>query len=101
MPDILTNAKATGIGTTPDTVYTAPAATTSTLLNYNIANLTAAQINVDVQLAGVYLIKGLPIPAGSAYYMDTKAVLLTGETTVITSDTAASVDVFLSILEQS
>jgi len=57
---------------------------------------------VDVQVAGVYLVKGAPIPANSALsLLDGKLVVKTTETVVVTSSAATSVDAILSVLEQS
>lgn len=102
MPNTLTNYTSANIGTSPATLYTVPASTTGTIVGLNMANTTAAQIDVDVQVAGVYLVKGTPIPAGASLsVLDGKLVVKTTETVVITSDTAASVDAILSVLEQS
>ena len=67
----------------------------------NLCNVTASQITVDVQVAGAYLVKGVPIPAGSALSaLDGKMIMEAADTCVVTSNTAASVDVILSVLEQ-
>jgi len=48
------------------------------------------------------LVKGAPIPANSALsLLDGKIILEAGDTVVVTSDTAASADVILSVLEQT
>jgi hypothetical protein len=57
---------------------------------------------MDVQVAGVYLVKGAPVPAGSALsVLDGKIILETTDTVVVTSDTASSCDVIVSVLEQT
>jgi hypothetical protein len=72
------------------------------VIGCNLANRTASQIKVDVQMAGVYLIKGAPVPANSALsVLDGKIILEVGETVIVTSDTASSCDVILSVLEQT
>jgi len=102
MPNVLTNYTSADVGTSPTTLYTVPASTTGTIIGLQVANTTASQIAVDVQVAGVYLIKGVPVPANSALsLLDGKLVVKTTETVVITSDTATSVDAILSVLEQS
>lgn len=96
------NYTSSSVGTTPVTTYTVPSATTSVMIGCNIANTSATQIKVDVQVAGVYLIKGAPIPANSSLsVLDGKIILETTDTVVVTSDTATSADVILSVLEQS
>lgn len=88
------------VGTSPVDVYTVPAATTAVVIGLMIANITAAQIEVDIQAAGKYLGKGVPIPAGSSLSaLDGKLVLLTTEKITVTSDTAASADVLVSYME--
>lgn len=102
MPNILTNYTSANIGTSPATLYTVPASTTGTIVGLNMANTTATQIDVDVQVAGVYLVKGVPIPANSSLsVLDGKLVVKTTETVVVTSSAATSVDAILSVLEQS
>ena len=102
MPNTLTNYTTSNVGTSPATLYTVPASTTGTIVGLQIANTTASQIAIDVQVAGVYVIKGAPIPANSALsVLDGKLVVKTTETVVITSNTATSADAILSVLEQS
>jgi biopolymer transport protein ExbD len=102
MPNVLTNYTSADVGTSPTTLYTVPAATTGTIVGLNVANTTTSQIAVDVQVAGVYVIKGAPIPANSALsVLDGKLVVKSTETVVVTSDAATSVDAILSVLEQS
>ena len=102
MPNVFKNYTSASVGTSPATVYTVPASTTSVTIGMSIANVTASQISVDVQAAGVYVVKGVPIPAGSALsVLDGKIILETTDTVVVTSDTASSADVILSVLEQS
>ena len=102
MPNVLTNYTSANIGTSPVTLYTVPASTTGTIVGLQVANTTASQVDVDVQVAGVYLVKGAPIPANSALsLLDGKLVVKTTETVVVTSNAATSVDAILSVLEQS
>jgi hypothetical protein len=63
---------------------------------------TQQPLKVDVQVAGVYLVKAVPIPAGAGLsVLDGKIILETTDTIVVTSDTASSCDVIASVLEQS
>lgn len=102
MPNVLTNYTSASVGTSPATLYTVPASTTGTIVGLQVANTSASQIAVDVQVAGVYVVKGAPIPANSALsVLDGKLVVKTTQTVVITSDTASSADIILSVLEQS
>jgi len=102
MASFFKNYTSASVGTSPVTTYTVPASTTAVTIGLTVANTTASQIAVDVQCAGVYVIKGVPIPAGSALsVLDGKIILETADTVVVTSDTATSADVILSVLEQS
>lgn len=102
MANVFKNYTSTDVGTSPATVYTVPASTTSVMLGCNLANVTTSQIKVSAELAGVSIIKDAPIPAGSALsILDGKIIAETGETITVTSDTATSVDVILSVMEQS
>tara|TARA_R110000803_G_scaffold176747_3_gene239159 strand:- start:346 stop:564 length:219 start_codon:yes stop_codon:yes gene_type:complete len=72
------------------------------MIGCNLANRTASSITVDVQAAGVYIIKDAPIPAGSALsVLDGKIILETTDTVIVTSNTASSCDVLVSVLEQT
>ena len=102
MANVFKNYTSASVGTSPATVYTVPGATVAVTIGLTIANTTASQITVDVQCAGVYVVKGAPIPAGSALsVLDGKIILEAADTVVVTSSAATSADVILSVLEQS
>lgn len=102
MANIFKNYTSASVGTGATTTYTVPGSTTSVVIGCNLANTTVAQIKVDVQVAGVYLIKGVPLPANSAIsVLDGKIIAEAADTVVITSDTASSCDVIVSVLEQT
>jgi hypothetical protein len=94
------------VGVTPVTAYTAPAATTSTVIGMSVANTSGVGITVDATLTKdsvvAFLIKGAPIPVGGALVIiggDQKTVLEAGNLISITSSVAASCDVITSVLE--
>ena len=102
MANTFKNYTSASVGTGATTTYTVPSATTAVVIGCNLANRTTSQIAVDVQCAGVYLVKGAPIPANSALsVLDGKVILETTDTVVVTSDTASSTDVIVSVLEQT
>lgn len=102
MANTFKNYTGASIGTSPTTVYTVPASTTSVVIGLNIANREATTISVSAQLGSTYIVKDAPIPAGSALsVLDGKIIAETGETIVVTSDTASSADAIVSVLEQS
>ena len=90
------------VGTGATTTYTVPSSTTSVMIGCNLANRTTSSVKVDVQAAGVYIVKGVPLPAGAALsVLDGKIILETTDTVIVTSDTASSCDVIVSVLEQT
>jgi hypothetical protein len=102
MANTFLNYTSASVGTSPVTTYTVGGSTTAVVIGLNISNVTASQIAVDVQVAGVYLVKGVPIPANSAVsVLDGKIILKTTNTVVVTSDAATSADVIVSVLEQT
>lgn len=95
------NQTSAAVGTSEVTVYTVPSGKEDVLVGVNLANLVTSQIAVTVKVAGVHLIKGVPIPANTAFSpLDGKIVLEAGDTVKVTSDTASSCDVILSMLNQ-
>ena len=97
----------TGVGTSAATVHTGASATETTIIGLTVANIVSSQIEVDVQLENndgdnVYLIKAAPIPVGSSLVVvggEQKVVMNASDVLKVTSNTASSADVALSILE--
>ena len=97
----------TAVGASPATIYTCPAATETTIIGLSISNIVASQITVDVQLENndgdnIYLVKAAPVPVGSALVVvggDQKVVMEALDVLKVTTNTASSGDVALSILE--
>lgn len=97
----------TAVGTSPATIYTCPSSTETTIIGLSISNIVASQITVDVQLENndgdnIYLVKAAPVPVGSALVVvggDQKVVMEASDVLKVTTNTASSGDVALSILE--
>jgi hypothetical protein len=97
----------TGVGTSAATVHTGASATETTIIGLTVANIVSSQIEVDVQLENndgdnVYLIKAAPVPVGSSLVVvggEQKVVMNASDVLKVTSNTASSADVALSILE--
>lgn len=98
------------IGVTTTDAYTVAASTTTVVIGLILSNRTGDQIVADVYLNksnvasdDVYLIKNLLIPNGSSfeYISGSKLVLETGDKIQVTSNTASSLDVTVSVLEQT
>ena len=95
------------IGTERVAVYTVPAATSTTVIGMNVANLTGGMVNCTIEIGdeassiGV-VVKDMPIPQGSALKpigKGEKIVLDANNVLYVTADQTASVDVILSIVE--
>lgn len=92
-------------------VYTTPAATTSIVIGISLSNTldngntVYADVKVDKAAAvdDVFLIRNAPLYDGAAFTLaDTgKIILETGDKIQVISDTASSVDVLVSVLEQT
>tara|TARA_R100000234_G_C4957645_1_gene160320 strand:- start:136 stop:465 length:330 start_codon:yes stop_codon:yes gene_type:complete len=85
-------------------VYTAPSSTTTVIIGLTLANTASSQITADIKLNTgelVYLAKDIPIPTGSSFeFMSgNKVILEAGNTIMVQSDTANSLDTVLSIME--
>ena len=99
-----------GAGTSATTVYTAPSLTTATVIGMTLANVTAStgvSANIDLvkYAGGTYAIaKAAPVPLGGTFVVvggEQKLVLEAGDYIQVTSDTAASIDTIVSVLEIS
>ena len=96
------------IGTSTADVYTVPASTVAVIIGCNLSNKTGDQVNASLIINkavgdNVYLIRNIPIPNGSAFEFNTgnKIILETGDKIQVVSDTASSIDVIVSVLEQT
>lgn len=90
-------------------VYTVPSAKTTIIIGFMISNITSNTIVVGVKItdndAGpqtVNFMKNISIPSGSSLEImgGNKMILNTSDILKVTSDTANSFDVTLSIVEQ-
>ena len=98
------------VGTSTTDAYTVASGTTTVVIGLVLANRTGDQITVDVllnksngALDDVYLIRSLPLPNGSAfeYISGSKLIMETGDKIQVLSNTASSLDVTVSVLEQT
>ncbi len=111
------------VGLTPTTAYQvelgAAAGKTAIVIGISLANRANVPINVDVQIDrpgtgttaapsdDVYLARDIPIPSGSTLevmagqklILEYNAAASAGDKIVVTSDTAASLDVIINALE--
>ena len=97
----------TAVGTSPATIYTCPAATETTIIGLNVANILSVSITVDVQLENddgdnVYIVKSAIVPVGSSLVAaggDQKIVMNAADILKVTASQASAADVTMSILE--
>jgi len=96
------------IGTITQDVYTVPGSTTSAVIGFCLTNRTDDTVTADVQIDkadvsadDVYIVRGIELPTGTLYDFNAgnKIILETGDKIQITSNTASSVDVIVSVLE--
>ena len=98
------NAQAVGV-TSVTTIYTAPAAKTSILLELDIANTTTNVIEADVEIfdtsasTDAYLVKLAPVPAGGTLQVVAGQKIILEATDIVKVTATAAVDVVAAILE--
>ena len=98
---------------TPLTLYTVPSATTCVVIGLTMCNVHSTSVTASVKIesdtsdtetnGNVELVTAAPIPAGGSLESlgGGKLVLQTTDILRVTSDTASSLDVSLSIMEIS
>lgn len=98
------------IGSSPTSVgsYTVPANTVTTVIGLSVANIITTDVTVTVtHFDGVNttnIAKDVPLPTGSSAVIvggNQKIVMTTGDSVRVSSNTASSVDVLMSVLEVS
>lgn len=105
MANTFTNGLQRDIGTSPVTIYTTPANKKSIVIELDVCNKINAAIQIDAYITSsgndFYLVKNAPVPAGGTLQVISgqKIVLKNTEILRVVSNTAASVDVVASILE--
>ena len=92
------------VGASAATIFTADSY--DTIVGISLANVTASAINVSVYINDgandIYLVKDSPIVQGSTMQVldgGAKYVVQTGDTLKVVSDTASSVDVWVSTVD--
>ena len=109
MANTLKNELAQNIGTSATTLYTCPAATKTIIIGMTCSNVhTNTQINTDIFLTsgsndyhiiknGTIAVGGTLVPIGG----EQKVILEPGDIIKAKSTTASSMDVIMSIVEQT
>lgn len=99
MANTFNNAKASNIGTSDVIVYTSPIGTTAVIHGLYLSNKTVGDITVTVKVGTIILINSATIKAKSTLVFNKPINLLAAEELIVVSNTGASVDAFVSVLE--
>ena len=98
--------RAIGTSLTAVGSYTVPSSTSTTVIGLVVSNVTSSQVLITATVNDgsndTHLIKDAPVPSGGAIVIvggDQKVVLETLDSIKVQSNTAASVDAIMSILE--
>jgi len=96
------------VSSTNANIVTAGNTSTLIILNALVANKTTTSANVDVYLVtdsgdDVYLLKSVPVPAGSSLELITgsKIILESSDVLRARADTASALDLTISYLDQT
>ena len=109
MANTLKNELSSSIGTSATTLYTCPSATKTIIIGMTCSNIhTNTQINVDIFLSSggsdYYVVKNATIAVGGTLVPiggEQKVILEPGDAIKAVSTTASSLDVIMSIVEQT
>ena len=100
-----------GIDASLVTIYTVPSSTKTVIIGLTIANVKGASVTADAQVVtasssgenadDVYLIKDIPLPAGSSIEImsGNKIVLEAGDVVKVRGSVTDAVDALLSVME--
>lgn len=104
MAQDFTRYKARLTGTSAATLFTANS--NDTIVGISVANVTAGSVNASVFINDgtndFYLVKDAPIPSGSALQVldgGAKVVVQSGDILKVVSDTASSLDTWISTVD--
>ena len=96
------------VSSTNANIVTAGNTSTLIILNALVANKTSTSANVDLYLVtdsgdDVYLLKGVPVPAGSSLELITGSKIILESSDVLRgrADTASALDLTVSYLDQT
>jgi len=96
------------VSSTNANIVTAGNTSTLIILNALVANKTSTSANVDLYLVtdsgdDVYLLKGVPVPAGSSLELITGSKIILESSDVLRgrADTASALDLTISYLDQT
>jgi len=92
------------VGTSAATIFTADSY--DTVVGISVSNITGSSVLADVYINDgtndIYLVKEAPIPTGSSLQVldgGAKVVVQSGDALIVKSDTASSLDVWVSAVD--
>jgi hypothetical protein len=100
-----------GIDASLVTIYTVPSSTKTVIIGLTIANVKGSSVTADAQVVtasssgenadDVYLIKDIPLPAGSSIEImsGNKIVLEAGDVVKVRGSVTNAIDALLSVME--
>ena len=96
------------ISSTNTNIFTAGSSSTLILLSAMVANKTASSVNVDLYIVpnsgnAVYLLKNVPVPAGSSLELisGSKIILESSDVLRARCNTGSAADIAVSFLDQT
>lgn len=110
MPNNFRNDITSGLGTSLTSIYTAGSGVTATVIGMTCANTTSSDVTVTVTVtdtsasATANVVKNAPVPTGGSLVVaggNHKIVLETGDILKAQSSASSSIDIMLSVLEQT
>lgn len=105
MSNVFKNALARNVGTSATTVYSAPVDKKSICIELDVCNTTNSGVSCDAYITSggndFYIVKNAPVPVGGSLQIiaGQKIVLSDEDALKVISNTASSLDVIASILE--
>ena len=96
------------ISSTNTNIFTAGSSSTLILLSALVSNKTSSSVNIDLYIVpnsgdSVYLLKDVPVPAGSSLELisGSKIIMESSDVLRVRTDTGSAIDVAVSYLEQT
>ena len=96
------------ISSTNTNIFTAGSSSTLILLSAMVANKTSSSVNVDLYIVAnvgdnVYLLKDVPVPAGSSLELISGSKIIMESSDVLRArcDTSSAADITVSYLDQT
>ena len=103
--NVFKNALRKNVGTSANTVYSAPSSQRSIVIELDVCNVTTSGVTCDAYITSsntdYYIVKNTPVPVGGSLQIvaGQKIVLYDGDALKVVSSAASSLDVVAAVLE--